>query len=305
MANKKTLLFYRSYHEFRGGHLKVFDYFRHAQSSDTCTPQIYVESTGSQPHPWTGLQGIVRSYVPERADCLFLAGLDWEMLHDHPGIEERIPVINLIQGLRHADPNDRRFSFLGRKAIRICVSEQVKDALVETGQCNGPIHVISNGIDTSQMSHTKPASIANVLISGLKQPKLAVELHTRLLRRGLAVDISTEPLPRPEYLAKIADSSIVVTLPNPSEGFFLPALEAMAMGKIVICPNCIGNRSFCLDEVTCLMPAMQVDELEASVLRIYRDQDLADKLRESGKSMSMNYTMAKERHSFHAILNTL
>ena len=305
MAKKKTLLFYRSYHEFRGGHLKVFDYFSHAQSSDTFSPQIYVESTGSQPHPWTGLQGIVGSYVPERADCLFLAGLDWEMLRAHPGIEERIPVVNLIQGLSHADPSDRKFSFLGRKAIRICVSEQVKDALVQTGQCNGLIHVISNGIDISQMSHTQPASRADVLISGLKQPRMAVELQNKLLRRGLAADILTEPLPRPEYLAKMAFSSIIVTLPCRSEGFFLPALEAMAMGKIVICPDCIGNRSFCLDEVTCLMPAMQVDELEASVLRIYRDQDLADNLRESGMSMSMNYTLDKERHSFHAILNTL
>ena len=58
---------------------------------------------------------------------------------------------------------------------------------------------------------------------------------------------------------------LVVLLPLAEEGFYLPALEAMAMGCVVICPDCVGNRAFCVDEVTALVPDHDVAAVEAAV----------------------------------------
>ena len=44
----------------------------------------------------------------------------------------------------------------------------------------------------------------------------------------------------------MARARVTVLVPNPKEGFYLPALEAMALGTIVVCPDCVGNRSFCV-----------------------------------------------------------
>ena len=56
---------------------------------------------------------------------------------------------------------------------------------------------------------------------------------------------------------------VTVLVPNPKEGFYLPAVEAMAAGTLVVCPDCVGNRAFCLDEVNCLRPAREEDAIVA------------------------------------------
>ena len=64
--------------------------------------------------------------MPSGDDALFLAGEDWDLLPpDHP----RRIVVNLVQGVRHADPALPLFQSLSRKAIRICVSQAVADAV--------------------------------------------------------------------------------------------------------------------------------------------------------------------------------
>ena len=32
-------------------------------------------------------------------------------------------------------------------------------------------------------------------------------------------------------------------LPNQREGVYIPGLEGMALGTLVVCPDCVGNRS--------------------------------------------------------------
>jgi glycosyltransferase involved in cell wall biosynthesis len=97
-------------------------------------------------------------------------------------------------------------------------------------------------------------------------------------------------------------ADIVVTLPFPVEGFYLPALEAMAMGKALVCPDCIGNRSFCQHEINCLMPAFQLDSIEAAVLRLLSAPDLTRKLKERAFSDSQTYNIERERTQFSQIL---
>jgi glycosyltransferase involved in cell wall biosynthesis len=303
MADKKRILFHRNYKKFSGGHLKVFDYFNHAKSSNFWVPEIFFTPSSKPDHPWRCEGGIVRSFDPNGADCLFIAGLDWNALSPFPGVEARIPVLNLIQHIRHAEPDDPRHAFLSRRAIRICVSPEVADVLESTRRCNGPIHVISNGIDFALLPELR--ACVGVFIAGMKRPGLANALCARLRARSVAVECRTELLDRAEFLRCMASARIVVTLPNETEGFFLPPLEAMALGRAVICPDCVGNRSFCIDGETCLMPLAEPLELEAAVMRLISDPGMTELLSAAAAKMSKRFDLKRERADFLTLLNSL
>ena len=63
------------------------------------------------------------------------------------------------------------------------------------------------------------------------------------------------------FLRHIQDARITVFLPRATEGFFLPALEGMALGTIVVCPDCIGNRSCCLPGHNDFRPNFVIDDV--------------------------------------------
>ena len=306
MANhgdRKRLLFFRNYRAFQGGHLKVFDYFNHAKLSKRYAPEIFVTPESRPDHLWRSESGLVARYDPEQADCLFIAGMDWNALLPFPGIENDVPVINLIQHVRHAFPADPRYAFLSRRAIRICVSHEVADALRQTGNCNGPVHAIPNGIDCTLLSVGQSSVATDVFIAGLKKPGLARGLDELLQGSGFSVDCVVEPLERSEFLQRMARAQIAVTLPREEEGFFLPALEAMMLGRAVICPDCVGNRGFCIDGDTCLMPPPKSDALAAAVMKLMADASYRNALVARAKTMGEQFDIQRERVAFLDILN--
>src|SRR5438445_6721641 len=134
-----TVLFLRNLDRFSGGQLKVWHYFNHVRHSPRHVPHIYFgEGTiWSDENPWwLERDQVLRSWSLDTADILFLAGLDWLMLGESERTRPSLPIINLIQHVRHADPVDPRFAFLPHPAIRICVSDEIADALRATGRIN-------------------------------------------------------------------------------------------------------------------------------------------------------------------------
>ncbi|PIL21984.1 hypothetical protein P775_01420 [Puniceibacterium antarcticum] len=283
----------------------MFDYFNHTLSCDNYLAEIHLTQNSATDHPWRGKQGVVKDYDPENAEILFVAGMDWTALAAHPGIEERVPVVNLVQGLRHASPSNPLFGFLRRRAIRLCVSDQVAQALKATVLCNGPIHVIPNGIDFGLLPVSDGIVDCDIFVSGSKQPRLASDLTARLQEQGYTVDCQIEHLPRSVFLTRMARTRVVVLLPLPEEGFYLPSLEALAMGLVVICPDCIGNRAFCIDRVTALTPPLDLDHLVAAVHEVTRDPLLSKTLRDKGKEISLRHDIRSERETFLNILEDI
>jgi glycosyltransferase involved in cell wall biosynthesis len=293
----RILLFRRDYRELTGGHLKVRHYFSHAEHSTRFRPRIYFtpDSIRGPENPWHGIvPPPLDSWRPGAAAALFVAGLDWEAVPDPPPV----PVINLIQHVRHAHHGDPRRPFLVRPAVRICVSQEVADAIAGTGVVNGPIHVIPNGIDLENISSAAERDI-HVLVAGLKNPEFAAVVAAR-------VQVIDTLRPRQEFLDRLSRARVAITLPTREEGFYLPALEAMAAGAIVVCPDCIGNRGFCRDRETAFRPPYTVDDVvAASIAAVTQAPGEAAAMRAAASAEAKKHGLAAERLAFLRILDTV
>ena len=301
---RRILLFFRDFRGLTGGHLKVWHYFQHTKVSQFFEPQIYLtpNSSAVPDNPWAGISPPpLESWQPEAASLLFLGGMDWESVPD----PSPRPVINLIQGIRHANADDRRRRYLSRPAVRICVSEEVAAAVLATGEVNGPVHVIPNGIDLDQIPWGEKRDI-DVLIAGAKNPALAKALHDKLVQEGLMCRLLSGKIPRSDFLELLSRAAVAVTLPLQQEGFFLPALEAMAAGAVVVCPDCVGNRSFCHDGVNCFRTTYELDALVRATLDATRlDFDRRAALRLAAKNEAEQHGLEAERTAFLRILDAL
>lgn len=304
-APGRVLLFHRDFHGLTGGHLKLWHYYRHAGHSTRFQPRIYFtpRSLRDAGNPWYGITPPpLEVWRPGDADVLFLAGLDWEAVPD----PAPAPVINLIQGVRHGDPGDPRRPFLARPAVRICVSDEVAAAIQSTGIVNGPVHVIPNGIDLGDVPPAGPHRDVPVVIAGMKNPPLARALQDRLRLAGIPAECLVEPLPRSEFLRRLGRSAVAVTIPVEREGFFLPALEAMAVGAVVVCPDCVGNRGFCRDGETAFRPAYGLEEmLEATVAAVRQPARAAEAMRQAAAAEVRLHGLERERLAFLRILDAM
>jgi hypothetical protein len=311
--SRQSMLFYRDYGGFTGGHLKVWDYFNHVRFSQSYAPFVYFtpQSSWEQNNPWLNSdKSFIVSDPLVNPDLIFMEGLDWHFLDVRYKNNSPVPIINLVQHVRHAYPNNTRYSFLNHRAIRICVSPEIKTYLEETHQVNGEIFVIPCGLDLSEL----PQSLdwdkkdCDLLICALKEPILGQQLKIELEKTEKKVELLTAQIPRTEYLQKLNSAKMTVFLPNQQEGegFYLPALEGMALGTLVICPDCIGNRSFCLSWYNCIRPDYRVESLLNTIQQAL--QYPRSKIREiltQAKQTANEHNLLTERQAFLEILDNV
>ncbi len=296
----RRLLFHRDFRGYTGGHGKVWDYFTHAGKHPGWSAAIYLTPGSLDLHnPWrVHPVPVDLDWSPRSASVLFLAGLDWSA---HPVDDAAKPVINLIQHVRHADPTDSLHRHLSRPAIRICVSRAVADAICGTGLVNGPVRVIPAALDMDGLPQgTRERH--GVFIGATKQPELGRLLLARLREQGRPATLIDQWVPRERYLALMAQSRVAVALPSPTEGFFLPGLEAMALGCATVVPDCIGNREYLRTGDNALAPPAQVDALVDAIGQL-DDARFADKLIAAGKETAAAFGLDAERARFHALLD--
>lgn len=305
-----TVLFFRHFRKFRGGQLKVWDYFNHVLASPEFKPGIEFssESNWDDSNPWwKATKYVVEPGSSPRPDVFFVAGRDWEMLDRHPDRDSGAPIVNLVQHVRHADPQTHLFQYLSRKAIRICVSEEVSEALRATRRVRGPVITIPNGLDLESLPPSDGAARdVDVLIAATKRPALGEELERRLKRRGRRVKTLSKPLPRPEFLGLLQAARTTVFLPNETEGFYLPALEGMALGTIVVCPDCVGNRSFCLPGHNAFRPGYELEEVvRAAEAALALAPEQARRLRVNARRTAEEHSLRREREAFLDVLHNI
>jgi len=308
MSDIKKVLFFRNFKGFTGGHLKVWNYFNHFKYEKSYHPYISFsqDSVWNDSNPWLSLKDeVLGENQGINPDLFFLAGLDWLRSRKE---DKNIPIVNLIQHVRHVNPDLPLYSFLKNKAIRICVSEQVREALIKSKQVNGPIYTIPNGLDQVSFPHSQSFQDRNidVLIAGLKNKSLAMQLYERLLSVGINVTVLTQPTLQKDYLSYVGQAKITIFLPHATEGFYLPALEGMALETLVICPDCIGNQSFCFDNINCLQPEYSFDGLWKSInTALSMDEFRTRKMLSNARAIASKHTIEGERAAFLDVVNNI
>ena len=249
-------------------------------------------------------------WEPAGRDVLFLAGVDWRYVHGS-GLETLVnPRINLIQGIRHAHEGTELFRYLSERAVRICVSREVADAISATGRPNGPVLTIPNGIDVAPFESVGGGSPAGfdgrsrpITIVGYKRPELARTLSERLDAANIEHLLVCEFLDRSAFLALFGESRIAVCLPKEREGFYLPALEAMASGCLVVTLDCIGNRGFCRHDANCLVAEHDPESLFRATKRVLAmSVPERERMHWQARDTAAGHSLDAERSRFHAIL---
>lgn len=305
----RSVLFYRDFRRFTGGHLKVWDYFIHVLSSGDHRPYIQFskDTVWDRTNPWLAYRRPAPEGVPARPDVRFVAGGDWETIDVREREAPPQPVVNLIQHVRHASPDDRRYPYLRHPAVRICVSAEVAEVVRQAG-ANGPVLTIPNGLDLAALpSMLDPLKMDKELfIVAMKQRKLGGELLRRLKGSARRIDFLDRPVPRAEFLQRIQRARVTLFLPDPSEGFYLPAIEGMALGSLVICPDCVGNRTFCAPGSNCFRPEHEVSAIEAAVRSALALVPVeVSRMREEARRTAESHSLLEERRAFQAVLAQL
>ena len=299
----RRLLFTRHYANYTGGHGKVFDYIQHADAHTGWRAHVHVHPASTdEANPFLSHPRAIRGFSdPQGDDALFLAGDDWQWMPPDCG---RRVVFNLIQGIRHADPRLPLHGYLSRKAIRLCVSHAVAAAISATGRVNGPIHVIPAAL--SLPVNALPAACTvreGIFIYAHKQPSLGTQLAAALREQGHRVDLQLDLVDRASFLAKLARSAIAIPLPLPQEGFFLPGLEAMAMGSLLIGVDAGGNREYLRDGVNAIVAAPDLEAILAAVARVPEDHGERDAMLGAALETTAGFSLMSERRAFHRLLD--
>ena len=182
------------------------------------------------------------------------------------------------------------------------MGREVAAALASTHEVVGPVHVIPAGL---RLPAVDVAPRAGVLVDGIKRPDLARELAARLDAFGIRVGLLLEHQPREAYLSALAGAEVAVLLPLEREGFYLPALEAMALATPVVTLDAIGNREYLEPGRNACVVAPDPDALVTAVQATRSDPvATAERVRE-GKATAGRFTLASERSAFAGLLTTL
>ena len=313
----RTVWFHREFTRLQGGHLKHSHYFGHVRCMPGFLPRITFTGEPATTalarerlELWPpGNAGPARRWAPGANDVLFVAGVDWRYLKAGGFDALSNPRLNLIQHVRHAHEGTELYGYLAQRAVRICVSREVADAISATGRVNGPVLAIPNGIESLSVHSSGGARSSErrpVLIVGYKEPGLARELAERLGVAGIGHLLLTDFLARKTFLELLAGSRVAVCLPRAEEGFYLPALEAMVLGCLVVTLDCIGNRGFCTHEENCLIAEPAADPLAAAVQRaLSLGAKQEQNLRAHAASTARQYSLDAERQRFHAVLRDI
>lgn len=314
----RSIWFHRAFKAVTGGEVKHAHYFGHARQMVGFAPRIaftggplnaVLAAERRRLWPVGSIDGVA-GWTPAEDDVLFLAGTDWRYLTALELDGTHHPRINLVQHVRHAEPDTELWSYLPRRAIRICVSAEVADAIAETGRPRGPVVAIPNATELPPWDWGDAAGCAAwegrprpVAVVGYKRPELAAALSERLRRDGVEHDVLARVLERGSFLAQLAETRVAVCLPDPTEGFYLPALEAMACGCVVVTLDAVGNRTFCRDGENCIVAGQDAERLARAVGHAFwLSEDARGSLLASAADTVAAHALHVERSRFHAVL---
>ncbi len=295
-----NISFHRKFTAYTGGHQKVLDYLQHTLAYEGVKCHLYLQNESREDCIFSKLDKVdyQSNYDPSMAELVFLAGLDWRAYL--PYLNEAQTKINLIQHLRHADPTSEQFYFLQHKAIRICVSEAVRDAIAPFA--NGPCIYVP-------MGHTFPSiqkkQFCDLYVLAKKRPGIGRRIKAWGESKGLSVILHDELQPKQNVFEAMSGAKLTVLLPNKTEGFYLPGIEAAFYSEKVLMTDCIANREYANISSNLRLCDFSLDSIIAALEEFCFSSELYSNFLEKTNVIRQKYSLEDERKQFHSLLSSL
>ena len=311
-----------------GGVVKIFDYVNHALT-------LGYEPIIACPEPYKPglpLFGIPRfSNISPENEIRFtdlenvvvgphdLAFLSWPT--DYEILEPRLSrwtrheqVIFIVQNVRWANPaftGGYALRLLSRPMARIMTNDVVLEAVRPYLNASSMTEVIQIGHESGFFAKERTGGFGSPIKVGYTTWKSHVgDRVAELLAEpdsGFEFKAIREPVGWDELRKLYHWADIFLATPLAEEGFYLPGLEAMAAGAIVISPDAGGNRAYCDFGENCLPVEFEdassyVDVLQA--LKTYRLEEI-DRLRHGGYETVGLHTLTHEQERFGEFMDRL
>lgn len=307
-----------------GGVVKLLDYVQHARSLGL---RVKVWSP-TRPAAESPLFRIDRfADIPFAGDVEFVTGrrLDFRakdlalisLPQNYEVVYRSLPrhvsperVIHLVQNVRHANAawgGGYPTRLLTRPMARISINNIVAEAISPWLDPRAFHRVINLGHDSAYFARNRAVTFRRPLRVGYTTWKsdigdrVAESLASEDAFEFRAIrDVATWS----ELRALYHWSDVFLCSPGPEEGFYLPGLEAMAAGNVVVTPNVGGNMAYCKPGINCLLTELNDKGSYVDALRAVASMDgdrLASLLRE-GRAITGNFDLVAERREFGSFL---
>jgi hypothetical protein len=311
-----------------GGVVKVFDYVNHALSLGyepiIACPESYKPGlplfeiprfSGVSPDngiPFTDLEKVAVGPYD-------LAFLSWPTHYEI--VEPRLSrwtrheqVIFIVQNVRWANPKftgGYAVRLLSRPMARIMTNDVVLEAIKPYLNPSSMSEVIRIGHDTEFFAKERTGAFGSPIRVAYTTWKSDVgdEVASLLGKpdSGFSFKAIRDPVGWDELRKLYHWADVFLATPLVEEGFYLPALEAMAAGAVVVCPDAGGNRAYCRFGENCLPvefgeASSYVDALQS--LKSYSADDI-NRLRRGGYESARLHTLSHERERFGEFMERL
>jgi hypothetical protein len=217
-------------------------------------------------------------------------------------------VIHLVQNIRHANPafaDGYALRLLSRPMARIMVTREVMEACLPHLNRTSMSAAIIEGHDCGYFYRRREGGLEEPPRVGFTTWKS--EIGARVQReagdryRFRSID-RTASWREVRELLHWCD--VFLCCPGPEEGFYLPGLEALAAGALVITPDVGGNRAYCRFGENCVPVGFEHLEsyIEALDWLDRAGEDEVASIRERGYATLEEHSLARERSEFGSFL---
>ena len=217
--------------------------------------------------------------------------------------------IHLLQNTRVGEiqfEGGYSYRLLSKKLRRICITDEVFENVKKCVTHKRLLEIIPHGFDFDVFDKAPKKNDKKVLLVNLFKGDFGLKIvkYFQNDNRISNINICRKGISWRELIINYKRSSIFISTPLPEEGLYLPGLEAMAAGNLVITPDCYGNRFYCdFKDNSIKVNYNNFDEyIEAIEFSINNWENICYLKRQNGYQKASNLKLDKERESFNNLL---
>lgn len=221
-------------------------------------------------------------------------------------------VIHIVQNVRHANPawlDGYGLRLLGRPMARIATNDVVLDAIRPYLNHRSLTRVIPLGHQLGYFAGAPRGELHRPIRVAYTTWKSDIgdRVARRLRGRRFAFRAIRHPVGWPRLRELYAWCDVFLAAPNPQEGFYMPAFEAMEAGAIVIIPDAGGNRAYCRFGENCVHAELDdAPSYVAAIERVARmGSDELEAMRERARAELGRFTLEREAAGFRDFMAEL